>query len=430
VTHGHKAINLYGKYALQELMELKQTKIKMAFQSQTMGVFVLLIILLSFAAGAIRREMVLTLTGAVFLAVWVYCLVMTLLLALLHHKRAGRISIRLGLEKIVAGEWTHVIFSPFLQGEKYLQLPLILVRCRILLKTKDGRYVEYDFKPEETGFSQLNTFQVNGRGAYFCTYDEFAIFDILGFFRFAFRIPAENTNNARLLVSPCSAGEPFPVRAMGGETDRQDAPALERTDDLADNRPYVPGDDPRRINWKLYSHGGELFIRQGEREPPPQSNITMLIDTQYDMLYTKKSARLAVDLLCETALAVIADISKNKNVQLGFSGQSCKSPTPAELRSFLAYPYAQGKDLQQINNLDLPPVTEKCAIIILALPRTTSEPSALDRFLANNTNREIELVFVYSTENLRRAEKERAEAETCAALYNKRPGVKAWTIGS
>jgi len=430
---------------------------------RTMGVFVLLIIALSFAAGAIRREMVLTLTGAVFLAVWIYCLAMTLLLALFHRRRASRVSIRLSPEKIVTGGWTQVIF---LEGREVsrnrtiFQLPLILVRCRVLLNTKDGRRIMHDFKPEyKTGFAQQETFQAKKRGAYFSVYDEFAIFDILGFFRFAFHIPAES--GARLIVSPHAAGEPIPVVARGGETSRQDSPPIERTDDLIDHRPYIPGDDPRRINWKLYGHGGELFIRQGEREPPPHSNITILIDTQFDSLYRMgtftlwtwhgyagKSANAesaaAVDLLCENALAIINSTGKDRDIQIGFTGQTEKSGNSliqAELGFFLAYPAALPvQDRRQrpeylphadFPQAEYPPVPEERAIIILALPRLTTEPSALDRFLSNNANRAVELIFIYGAgENESAAYEERAAAaETCAALYNKRPGVRARAIG-
>jgi hypothetical protein len=412
-------------------MELKPAKRAAVFAPRTMGVFVLLIIFLSFAAGAVRREMVLTLTGAVFLAVWLYCLAMTLLLALVHRRRAGAVSIRLSPEKITAGGWTQAIYSEGREipvNEKIFQLPGILVRCRVQLSTKDGRRLIYDFKPEhKTGFEQWDTFQAKKRGAYFSAYDEFAVFDILGFFRFAFRIPAEG--GARLLVSPHTESEPVPVRAKGGETERQDAPVLERTDDLIDHRPYVPGDDPRRINWKLYSHGGELFIRQGEREPPPHSNMTILIDTQFDSLYTAKSAPGAVDLLCENALAIIGSDGKEKDIQIGFTGQTEKtgsSFTAAEQGFFLSYPYALCPTAA-----DLPPVPEKRGILILAAPRITAQSSALDRFLSGNANRTMEVVFLYGAcENNRPSYEEQAEAaEMCAAIYNRRPGVTARAIG-
>ena len=410
-------------------MELRPAKITAAFVPRTMGVFILLIIALSFTAGAIRGEMVLTLTGSLFLSIWIYSLVMILLSALFHHDRAHRISIRLSPEKIVAGEWTQVNYYENKEisiGKRIFQLPGIIIRCRILLSTLDGRRIIHDFKPEfSRNIAEREQLPVNERGAYFSSYNEFAILDIFGFFRFAFRIPAES---GVLLAGPRSANESVPVNPQGGESERHGLP-VERTDELISHRPYIPGDDPRRINWKLFSHGGELFIRQGEREPPPHSNITILIDTQFDSLYTLKSAREEVDLLCENALAIINNIARENGVQIGCTGQSEKSddsPTAAEPGYFLAYPAAK-RILKQTERL--PTVTGERSIVILAMPRITAETTALELFLSDNPNRTIELLFIYSAGNdERRAAEKREAAQTCVDLYNRRSGVRARAV--
>jgi len=416
-------------------MEKRKVKYTAVFYPCTTGVFILLIIILSFTAGVIRRELVLTLTGAVLLAIWAYCMVMTLLLALIHRRRAKNIYIRLEPERIVCGEQTNAAYryNNGIYAEKSIfQFPGILVRCRVILNTKDGRRVTYDFKPENKTGLQQNFFTVKKRGAYFSAYDEFAVFDILGFFRFAYRIPGIGSGgdiacDARLLVSPIAADEPISFRAKGGEANRQDAFSLERTDYLIDHRPYVPGDDPRRINWKLYGHGGELIVRQGEREPPPSSSLTILIDTQYDSLYSVNSAPEAVDILCENALAIINNAGKEINIQIGFTGQSKKSNvaassgslTQAELGFYLAYPAA----LPAETKAALPAVPEDSSIIILALPRnetgsvaassvaassvaassvaassvaasSVAASSALEKFLSGNANRPIKVIYI------------------------------------
>ncbi|MDR0301439.1 MAG: DUF58 domain-containing protein [Treponema sp.] len=417
-------------------MEKRTAKRAAVFYPRTMGVFILLIIILSFTAGTIRREPVLSLTGAVILAIWTYCLVMTLLLALFHRRRAKNIFIRLEPERIVCAGWTNAAYQekndiPF--GKNIFQLPGILVRCRVLLNTKDGRRVTYDFKPENKTGVQQNTFQIKKRGAYFSVFDEFAVFDILGFFRFAYRISAavSDGSGARLLASPNAAAEQVFVKARGGEANRQDALTLERTDYLIDHRPYVPGDDPRRINWKLYSHGGELIVRQGEREPPPFSNMTILIDTQYDALYAANNfAAEAVDSLCENALSIINNAGKETNIQIGVTGYNEKSVPAlpqAEPGFFLAYPAAMPAKTVAA----LPPVTEDRGIIILALPRIDTGHSALDKFLTDNANRSIELIFIYGAGKNESAlyEKYAAAALMCARFYNTRPGVRAQVFG-
>jgi uncharacterized protein (DUF58 family) len=68
------------------------------------------------------------------------------------------------------------------------------------------------------------------------------------------------------------------IRGNGGE---QPLPSLRlvRGEDSFDARPYVPGDDPRRVHWKLYARFGDLFIRPGDLAPPPRQAVRILVDT-------------------------------------------------------------------------------------------------------------------------------------------------------
>ncbi len=52
----------------------------------------------------------------------------------------------------------------------------------------------------------------------------------------------------------------------------------ERNSELLEVRKYYPGDDFRRINWKVYAHVGELFLRIGEENPPPEAQIGLVFD--------------------------------------------------------------------------------------------------------------------------------------------------------
>ena len=264
-----------------------------------MGLCVFLIIVLAFAAGHLRNELALTLSGAVFSAVWCYCLVTTAILALVHHGRVGDLFVRFSPRQIVAGGMAEPVFSAAGKGKKgrkkFFRLPAVLVRYFLYLNTKDGRKLLHVFDPDFPAGSNVPaaghalpagndtpgsgsipggrggavpSFRVPLRGAWYSAWDELSIFDSLGFFRFSFRIP--QGGNPRLLSCPRAAEEPpsLPIRS-GGEA-RRTEPHYRRSDNLIDHRPYIPGDDPRRINWKLYSHGGDLLIREGEQEPPPR----------------------------------------------------------------------------------------------------------------------------------------------------------------
>ena len=424
---------------------------------QAMGIVVLAVIILAFVAGTVGREIGLVLAGAIFMTIWVYCLLMTLLLALLHSRRARRASIQVSPREIATGAFAEASYSESelsafaaAPSMRIFQLPGILVRCRLLLATKDGRHIWHDFSPAKSG---PHSFQVKKRGAYFSAYDEFAVFDILGFFRFAFRLPSEAEDgqaNARLLAKPHPAGEPPSVNARAGDSNLKPEFSLQRSDILIDHRPYVPGDDPRRINWKLYGHGGSLFVREGEREPPPHANLTILVDTEYDpALYGRSDARRGIDLLCENALAAaIACTESGMNVLVGClegAGRGTTPPTLSpELAAALAWPAARpiqrGEGLAETGDspgTQLLPVER--GILVMALPRSCTE-TALDRFLGKAAHRDgagkggrpVDLLFVchhFGTEDspktLSAIESERlAAAELCVSLFNQRPGVK------
>jgi uncharacterized protein (DUF58 family) len=440
-----------------------------------MGIAVLAIIILAFAAGAARHELALTLGGAVFLLPWVYCLVMSPLLALLHSRRASRACIRISQREIAAGETVEV--SAFYKtgcfeaempqsndslhsSRRILQLPGILVRCRLLLATNDGRWIREDFKP-----TAPHSFTVAKRGAYFSAGNEFVIFDSLGFFRFVFRVK-EAENGARLLASPGAADEPMAVNARAGDSKLQPEFSLQRTDDLTDHRPYIPGDDPRRINWKLYSHGGGLFVREGENEPPPHSNILIFIDCEYDpVLYGIREARRGIDLLCENALAVAAACKEaGMDVQVAYSqeetGRSALAfvmhkgysqpyiPVPEKMSGVFSLPAAFAPPTAPLAvPLAAVEIPVGRGIVVFALPRSHlgGTSAILDNFLnkashlptGNSPSRQTDMFFLYG----RKIEKNDAThklrkdngilsttAEACAALYSRRPGVRAKAV--
>ena len=413
------------------------------FTPLAMGLLILIVIVIAFAAAALRQEAGLALTGMVFLLPWFYSLAMTLILSLIHRRRAAHAFIRISPREVAVGGHAEAVYSEGDTGEaagKILQLPGILVRCRLLLATKDGRHLRHDFNPHDSGEKSPHFFRAEERGAYFSAYDEFAVFDIFGFFRFAFPLSVEA--NARLLARPRAAQEPLAVHARAGESNRQPEFSFQRTDNLIDHRPYIPGDDPRRINWKLYGHGGGLFVREGEREPPPHSNLIIMVDCEYDpSLYDKGEARRGVDVLCENAQAAAQScMESGMDVLIGYTGNSvindivindgnkdaAAAPLSAKQASALAWPAA----LPVSAAPDLPAAPDDYSILILALPRSASN-TALERFLKKTADRRagknntVDLIFFCDNNNDRFS-----AAETCCTLYRQRPGVIARIIRS
>ena len=404
-----------------------------------MGSFVILVTALAFLAGWIRNELALTLLGTVFLVILIYSFLGSLLIGIIHRRKARSLSMAIVPDTISVGKEAGLCIkagSATIGKNHFRSFPAILVRCELCLETKDGRVIRHysDLTGSTAqGFENYSSFPVNERGAYYGEYDRFIVFDAAGFFRLSILIPSNLSSvSPRLLALPLPAEETIPLSLKSGGAEQRNEPHYRKSDELTDHRPYVPGDDPRRINWKLYSHAptGELLVREGEPEPPPRSRLLILIDTEVDSsLYKIDEGRRAVDLLCESALAAALEFSKQGlDICIGFAGSKIpggqeggeQSPplNAAELASALAWPAA----VFWPGSADLPQAPNDRAALILTLPRNFADASALDRFLKKReVKQEIDIVFVFNAES----EKLEDAARVCVNVYNGRSGVHA-----
>src|SRR5438270_10963432 len=61
------------------------------------------------------------------------------------------------------------------------------------------------------------------------------------------------------------------------------SPHLGSSMDFAEHRAYMPGDDIRRIDWKLFARSDRHFIKEFEADT--NTNFTVLVDTSPSMQY-------------------------------------------------------------------------------------------------------------------------------------------------
>jgi hypothetical protein len=315
-------------------------------------------------------------------------------------------------------------------GGRFFRIPGILVRCRLRLETKDGREVEHIFDPG----LPAEPVQIPLRGAYYSKGDELRIVDAFNIFAFSWLLRREA--EARLLARPQPVEERLPVKPRPGGREQRSGSHYLRNDDLIDHRPYIPGDDPRRINWKLYSHGPShsLFVREGERVPPPHSRLLILVDTETDRaLYKAEAGREAVDMLCVQALTISLDLAgQGMDVLTGYTGGEIREDAdPARTMAWpaslpLPGPAAKrpGGDSGGVPR-ELPSVDR--GTCILALPRTSGGTSALDRFLNRRPFPPMpcDILFLYAENGPGQL---REAAETCARLYGSRNSVRALAV--
>ena len=64
------------------------------------------------------------------------------------------------------------------------------------------------------------------------------------------------------------------------------APHLGSSTDFAEHRPYVPGDDLRRMDWRLYARTDRYYVKEFEADT--NTNLMVFLDVSRSMLYGSK----------------------------------------------------------------------------------------------------------------------------------------------
>jgi uncharacterized protein (DUF58 family) len=75
--------------------------------------------------------------------------------------------------------------------------------------------------------------------------------------------------------------------------------------DFQDHRNYLPGDDPRHLNWAAYARTGNYSMKLFREEVSP--TVEILFDTSVSMFLNESKARLACGLLAFVAEAAKRD---------------------------------------------------------------------------------------------------------------------------
>jgi uncharacterized protein (DUF58 family) len=117
-------------------------------------------------------------------------------------------------------------------------------------------------------------FRAPSRGLYRTETVSLVARDVLGFTRLETVVPLSEQLRVWPSVAPRELSIPH---GNGGEvplTRRDRRPSEE----LLEVRKYYPGDDPRRVHWKLFAHVQELFLRMGEQSPPPEFRFLAILD--------------------------------------------------------------------------------------------------------------------------------------------------------
>ncbi|MDC7123985.1 MAG: DUF58 domain-containing protein [Spirochaetales bacterium] len=202
------------------------------------------------------------------------------------------------------------------------------------------------------------------RGNYTNAKAFFSISDPAAFFRFR----TGHTEISTLKVRSCPLySERLPIVSGSGG----DAPGrvrrIKRSDELLEVRPYIPGDDLGRINWKSYAHTGDLLLRIGEQLPDPQDRILIIADLSGDVekiLGAEKSS-----CYLDYVVSVLAGISQTlfdsgKSVSVLISNGQIKEAEALDYTAALWWePFRAADKVAEFG---------KCGVLVLSSPYSDS----------------------------------------------------------
>lgn len=139
--------------------------------------------------------------------------------------------------------------------------------------------------------------------------------DWCGFFEY--RIKGET--NQVLTVYPASLIMERGIPARRNHVpEKQAFISWQKDRELFDSRPYYPGDDPRRINWKMLARHDEFFVKEGNSFSPSKKSALLLLDGSgdtdlLDLLFRRYSA--LTEQLTEAGLQLTALLPGKERVQ-------------------------------------------------------------------------------------------------------------------
>lgn len=224
--------------------------------------------------GILRKELSALLWGGVILGTLGFFLFSTLVFSLIAAPRIKRWASHMGFQGS-PGPWVEGQSIP-LEFDSHLPKALP-PGLRWVLNASwhfcKGRSLDLQW-PLGTGKNRTASVIQPPRGHFTLGTMTLELRDYLGFIRRPFHFPLRET----WVVWPQEEVEVVQVPLPAGEGEWGLSQQRRRQEDLLDVRKYTPGDDPRRLHWKLFAHLGELFLRIGEPTPPPQSRVWAALD--------------------------------------------------------------------------------------------------------------------------------------------------------
>jgi Uncharacterized conserved protein (some members contain a von Willebrand factor type A (vWA) domain) len=265
--------------------------------------------------------------------------------------------------------------------------------CSFLIGPKNGYVFPFKLSVLVEKPEIHHAFDLPPRGIYHPEKSAIIIKDFSAFFKFAIALP-ESMNPNPLEVFP-EPEEPGYIPLPSGQTGiSQGKSTFHRSDELYETRPYMPGDDPRKINWKVSAHTGNHILREGELLPPPSAEYVFIFNTcvanrkvsprivknNFDLLIARATF-LAQMLSARNKIISIACIGPHEEAYLTTVNPHDPEAKTALLRA-LAFPQPEAAKMEQINAKRL--FAREAAYLLFTMPECAI-PSGLDSFPKNSS---------------------------------------------
>jgi uncharacterized protein (DUF58 family) len=298
------------------------------------GVTVVLMAAALLALGLIRADLAALFWGASFLAYSAYAVLAGYAYRLALARRRARepdfLSLVLPGHAITTGDQAEAITTFHLPRSLP---PGFALHVHAPLAWRDMRRLDVRIPVATRGRTARALFTPDKRGVYECSRALLVANDVLGLTAHRFPVPLRES----LCVVPRLNPVPDPP-LFKEQTDESMTVSTRRrrSETLLEVRKYYPGDDPRRLNWKVFAHTDELFLRIGEEVPSPESRLLFVLDTTTNPLVPSRLAADYLDSLVEACGSLMAGLlSRGVEIMLSFPGSKECHTYSAETREAL-----------------------------------------------------------------------------------------------
>ena len=270
------------------------------------GVLFFFLSLAILVIGALRMELAAILWGSAFCLIAVYSFLVNRLTRAILRRFFEKAPDPVDFTLSVTGVFPRSSATAQLNAElPRFRAPGIKIRFEIFLRWPGRKPLR--LSSDLKAGRNHHTFEIVPpyRGCYQSREVHIVIGDLLGFTRF----PLTLALSEKLRVYPVVQLEAArrPPSLEGGQEENRGS-RQKRSEELLEVRKYFPGDDIRKVHWKVYAHTSELFLRIGEEIPPPESRFLVILDPAPTPAVPQRIEADYLDALVEALAATVLEM--------------------------------------------------------------------------------------------------------------------------